>query len=156
MAVYGDSAPDIVGIDYVGRDAYIAWANDVASRGGLAVRLGDHGYDVNNAIVPAGTLEGTLGERYPAAVIASAGMGAPLWWANGQTFGYYQAPHEIRVFDLLHAVQNDVTIAAGKAAEAGEKVADTLAGFGVVAALGLVAIGVLILRGGSSRSGSKK
>ncbi len=150
----GDDAIEPFGLDYIGRATYLAWTNDVAARGGLAVRLPDHGYSASGAVVDLTPLAGVLGEKYPAAVIAAQGMGAPLVWANGQTYGYYVAPLKVRVLDSAHQAEDAIAIALGKAAgKAQDLTGDFLTGLIVTAA---IAGGALILfsRLTSSRSSS--
>lgn len=133
---YGDSV-EPEGLDYIGRSTYLAWTLDVAKRGGVAVRLPASGYRADNVKIATTDIAGVLGEKYPASVIRSARMGAPLVWANGQTYGYYAAPYRVRVLDKAHRASDAVTIALGKGAEAAESLSKGLV---VVAALGVVGL----------------
>lgn len=139
----GDDAIEPFGLDYIGRATYLAWVNDVAARGGLAVRLPDHGYSDSGAVIDLTPIAGVLGEKYPATVIAAQQLGNPLVWANGETFGYYVAPLKVRVLDAAHQAEDAIAIALGKAAgKAQDLTGDFLTGLIVTAA---IAGGALIL-----------
>ncbi len=136
----GDDATEPFGLDYIGRATYLAWTRDVASRGGLAVRLP----------AQAGQYQGVLGERYPAAVIAAQHFDTPIVWTTGKQFGYYGAPLKVRLLDKLHRADDAITIALGKAADDAEKASKSI----LFALLATVAVGAItygaITRGGRS------
>jgi hypothetical protein len=142
---YGD-ALEPAGLDYIGRDTFLAWTRDVLARGGEPVRLPSSGYRADNVRILTPEISGVLGEKYAAAKIRALNLGAPLVWANGQTFGYYAAPYRVRLLDKAHAASDAITIAAGKGAEVAEKFSKGLVVLAVVGVAGAALVAYLASR----------